>query len=167
MKQWARYLFTRNHLSQLPRIIQAEDLTVKVGYSEIEIFTVEDTKAILNAAPERVKLYILLALNCGFTQKDIADLKVSEFDSEAGTITRKRSKTKDHEKTPTITWTLWPETLAAVNANLSGDSERLFLNAQPFGFKVMLLPIMDGREIQRGKHYRTGLEVQGVEGFRR
>jgi integrase len=53
-------------------------------------------------------LYILLMLNCGMYQQDIADLSEDEVDWAAGTITRPRSKRAEGAKT---TWKLWPETI--------------------------------------------------------
>jgi integrase len=50
-------------------------------------------------------------LNCGMTQKDIADMDLSELDWEARCVTRKRSKTKDHQNVPVVRYKLWPETL--------------------------------------------------------
>jgi integrase len=79
--------------------------------AEIETFTAEEVHALLAAAPERTRLYLLLMLNCGMYQNDIAELRQQEVDWKKGTITRARSKTRER-KGPVVTYKLWPETLA-------------------------------------------------------
>ncbi len=76
----------------------------------IVVFSKEEISSLLKAANDRTRLYLLLMLNCGMTQKDIADLHVSEVDWKAGRIIRKRSKTKDCKSVPTVDYLLWPET---------------------------------------------------------
>ena len=51
---------------------------------------------------------------------DIADLKDSEVKLKAGTITRQRSKTKGNPHVPTVTYTLWPQTLALLERSHTG-----------------------------------------------
>jgi len=70
-------------------------------------------KAILAAASNRVKLYILLALNCGVYQSDIGAIKHSEIETlNAGTfIVRGRVKTS-HQNDFRSSHFLWPETAA-------------------------------------------------------
>jgi integrase len=77
----------------------------------IETFTAEEVRALLEAAPERMRLYLLLMLNCGMYQNDIAELRQQEVDWKKGTITRVRSKTRER-KGPVVTYKLWPETFA-------------------------------------------------------
>ena len=59
--------------------------------AKIETFTVEEVRQMLAAAQglsERTKLYLLLMLNCGMYQNDIAELRNDEIDWKAGTIAR-------------------------------------------------------------------------------
>ncbi len=79
--------------------------------AKIETFTVEEVRAILDAANERMRLYLLLMLNCGQYQMDIAELRADEVDWKKGTLTRARSKTRERNG-PVVTYKLWPETLA-------------------------------------------------------
>ena len=53
----------------------------------------EEVKTLFNNASESTRLLIVLALNCSFTQKDIATLEHSHIDWERGLIIRPRSKT--------------------------------------------------------------------------
>ena len=107
-----RWLWTTEAIATLPRILaeNSPSLTITVALGKIVVFTKEEITSLL-AAPDRTKLYILLMLNCGMTQKDIADLAVTEVNWEEGRIKRKRSKTGDCENVPTVNYKLWPETL--------------------------------------------------------
>ena len=79
--------------------------------AKIETFTVEEVRAILERATlhERTKLYLLLMLNCGMYQNDIAELRADEVNWKKGTLTRARSKTRESDG-PVVTYRLWPET---------------------------------------------------------
>jgi integrase len=82
--------------------------------AEIEVFTVDELRQMLAACDrfsERTKLYILLMLNCGMYQHDIAELRNAEVNWSKGTVTRARSKTRERGA-PVITYKLWPETFA-------------------------------------------------------
>ncbi|HEY3788458.1 MAG TPA: hypothetical protein VGL71_06365, partial [Urbifossiella sp.] len=68
------------------------------------------------SATDKTKLYLLLMLNCGMYQNDVAELAASEVDWKTGTITRKRSKTRDRKDAPTVCYKLWPETLRLLKA---------------------------------------------------
>jgi integrase len=80
----------------------------------IETFTVEEVQRMLTAADEvsdRTKLYLLLMLNCGMYQNDIAELRNDEINWTTGTITRARSKTRERHG-PIVAYKLWPETIS-------------------------------------------------------
>ena len=47
---------------------------------ETNPWTVEEVKTVLGLAQGRLRLYMLLALNCGYGAKDIADLRPDEVD---------------------------------------------------------------------------------------
>lgn len=82
--------------------------------AKIETFTIEEVRAMLSTCDgfsERTKLYLLLMLNCGMYQNDIAELYRAEVNWRQGTLTRARSKTRERHG-PVVTYKLWPETLA-------------------------------------------------------
>ena len=60
------------------------------------------------------------------TQEDISDLLDTEVDWKEGRITRKRSKTEDHEGVPTVCYKLWPLTWELLKKYRSG-TERVLL----------------------------------------
>ncbi|HEY1067804.1 MAG TPA: hypothetical protein VGE52_16900, partial [Pirellulales bacterium] len=73
-------------------------------------------------------LYFLLMLNCGLTQKDISDLTVAEVDFDGGAITRKRSKTRNRENVPMVSYRLWPETLRLLKQERAQSGDRVLVN---------------------------------------
>jgi integrase len=82
--------------------------------AKIETFTIEEVRSLLAACDgfsERTKLYLLLMLNCGMYQNDIAELRHDEVSWKAGTLTRARSKTRERGG-PVVTYKIWPETFA-------------------------------------------------------
>lgn len=82
--------------------------------AKIETFTPAEVRTLLagcDGFSDKTKLYLLLMLNCGMYQNDIAELRTEEVNWKNGTITRARSKTRDRHG-PVVTYTLWPETLA-------------------------------------------------------
>lgn len=87
--------------------------------SRIETFTVGELRELLEAATQRTRLYLLLMLNCGMYQNDIAELRDDEVDWRAGTVTRRRSKTRERNA-PIVTYRLWPETLVLLKRHKSG-----------------------------------------------
>lgn len=109
-KQFARWLWQEEILAQLPRAISSKTFTITPAAPEIKTLTVAEIKTLLDAATGQLKLFVMLALNTGFLQKDISELKPDEVDWRAGVIRRKRSKTKNFENVPEVAYTLWPET---------------------------------------------------------
>ncbi len=93
--------------------------------ARIETFTVEEVRQILFACDgfsEKTKLYVLLMLNCGMYQNDIAELRNDEVNWADGTVTRARSKTRERNG-PVVTYRLWPETLALLKNHRAEDGE--------------------------------------------
>ncbi len=159
VSQFAVWAFERDYIESIPRLIAAKKYRIEVGTSEVEVLKDDDIKQMLEGAKDRERLYILLGLNCGFTQQDIADLKQDEFDAEAGTITRKRSKTKGHEAVPEVTRLLWPETKKLLRENVSDDSELLIVNTSG-------KPLVEVREVD-GKVRRTDAVAKAMARLRK
>jgi len=132
VKAFVRWLWHIEAIPALPRILDGKSAALKISRSvpKVVTFTKEEINSLLADASDRTKLYILLMLNCGMTQKDIADLLVSEVDWIEGRIIRKRSKTADCENVPIVNYQLWPETLRLLKQERATDSTGLvILNA--------------------------------------
>jgi integrase len=87
--------------------------------------TTAQVKLLLDTAKGQTRLHILLALNCGFTQADISDLTHEE--ATDGRIARKRSKTRRKKTTPEVSYLLWEETSASLEAHQSSDPQRVLV----------------------------------------
>jgi integrase len=80
--------------------------------AKVEVFSAAEVQAMLKACEgfsDKTKLYLLLMLNCGMYQNDIAEMLKEEVNWKAGTITRARSKTRARGG-PMVTYPLWSET---------------------------------------------------------
>lgn len=106
-KQFVKWAWSISALTDLPRNIDSDDLEIRCTAGKIKTIPVKDLTTILASMEGRMRLCLLLMLNCGMTQKDIADLRQDEVDWTQGTITRKRSKTHQWENVPTVTYPLW------------------------------------------------------------
>jgi integrase len=116
-KQFIRRLAELD-LMPLPRNITSRRLSFggTVG-KKVETYTQAEVRLLLAACPtDRTQLFVLLGLNCGMYQADVADLGIDEVDWKAGRITRARSKTEGAQE---VTYKLWPETFALLKAQRS------------------------------------------------
>ena len=105
----------------MTRNLQAEHLRIPVARKEPTVFTKDEIGILLQNANDRMSLFLLLMLNCGMYQGDIADLKASEIDWENGRIVRPRSKTRKASAKKghpfRYNWMLWPTTLAGLKVH--------------------------------------------------
>jgi integrase len=75
-------------------------------------------RQLLAAAPVQLKAMILLGVNCGFNNKDCADLPLAALDLDGGWINFPRPKTGIPRRCP-----LWTETVAALCAAIAERPE--------------------------------------------
>lgn len=128
-RQFVRWL--GNHtdkLEHLPKNLDDRTLAISVSIRESKILSKQSIYALLRAATDRTRLYILLGLNAAMTQKDMSDLSVTEVDWVNGTIRRKRSKTRDCKSVPEVTYTLWPETFRLLKEQRAANSPTVLVN---------------------------------------
>jgi integrase len=119
----------------MPRNIDSRSFNFKDGPKSVPTWTPGEFKTALAAATGQLRLHLLLMANCGFTQVDIADLKDTEVDWKAGRITRKRSKTRDHDDVPTVEYPLWPRTFELLKQYRSGQELALLTTTgQPWAW---------------------------------
>ena len=129
VRQFTRWLWNIEAIPTLPRNIDDVSLRFETPSPRIVTYTNEEIAALISAASQRTELYLLLMLNCGMTQKDIADLKQSEVLWAESRIVRKRSKTRRKKGVPTVSYQLWPRTSHLLSLErASTDSEFVLLN---------------------------------------
>jgi integrase len=104
----------------LPMNIDSRSFTFNVGAKAVPTWTLEEFKTAQAAATGQLRLHLLLMVNCGFTQQDIADLKDREVDWTTGRITRKRSKMAKQGGVPVVSYPLWPRTFELLKEYRSG-----------------------------------------------
>ncbi len=89
---------------------------------EVKPLLVHEVLELIGKAKGILRLHLMLMINCGFTQRDISDLRPEEIVWEEQRIDRRRSKTRKI-RTPYVSWRLWDETwrLLKEYAHRSGD----------------------------------------------
>jgi integrase len=77
-----------------------------------QVVNLELVHKVLDAstANPRLKLCILLTLNCGFGASEIGKLRKDEYNPATGRIFHKRCKTEKSDRVPTVCYKLWTET---------------------------------------------------------
>lgn len=103
LKVW-RWGYKLEYLPQLPRVLDADYAKVKIERPQPKFWTVEEIRTLFNTASQRTKLYIALACNCGYTQREIATLEWEMIDDNV--IRRERPKSGQPQE-----HILWPLTL--------------------------------------------------------
>jgi len=161
-KQLIKWAYGRGRLEHLPRNFDDKDLAVEIHNSKPRVLSVDISKQLLSTTEEHCRLYVLLALNAGFTQIDISDLLNSEVNWTEGRIIRKRSKTADCENVPEVNYLLWTETFRLLQKFRSEDTSptsRALLNRYGQPLKT---------EVWREKRHRRGAQkgqpVIGADG---
>jgi integrase len=75
----------------------------------LRMFEAADLRAILDKATQPLKAMILLGINCGYGNSDVANLPTKALDLQRGWATFPRPKTGIERRCP-----LWPETVEAI-----------------------------------------------------
>lgn len=129
VKDVLRWAVAMDFIDDEPKFIR-RGYSVKQVAKAIKLPSKDDVLLMFNAAPDKVKLYILLALNCGMLQQDMSDLVHSEVTiGKTSIIRRKRSKTSDGENVPIVTYRLWRRTAKLLKQEMATDGELVLLNA--------------------------------------
>lgn len=133
-KNFIDYCWKLELIQDRPRTIDdlAEVPVRKKKNTKIKVYTKEQIEAMLEDASPRQTLYILLGLNCGYTQSDISALEAEDLDLIAGVIDTTRKKTEAYEVRQRHM--LWKSTIEAIKAGKKEgwihSKGRLILNAK-------------------------------------
>ena len=116
---------------------------IPVKHIDPKLFTIEQIQTLFYACKNnyqgrKTKLYILLALNCGFTSKEIGTLAYEDIDFENQFIHKRRSKTGHYSR-----WKLWNITNA------------LLLEHKSYMIRKKMQPIYDEGNIGRELVFQT------------
>ena len=121
-KEWVRSIYA---IPQ-PRNLNSRDLSISKPAKKVVVWSVEEVKDRFRKASERLRLFLLLQLNCGMYGGDISNLRPSEVDWTKGRITRKRSKTERLDSTPVVDYPLWAATFELLRKYGNRTGERVF-----------------------------------------
>jgi integrase len=149
-KQFIRFCWSRELIDRLPRNIDSKELAVRSSPIKVKAYSVAEAKMIFEMASRRTKLYIALALNCCFLQKDMGDLDNADVDWENGVITRKRSKTAQHESVPTVSYKLWSVTFELLKEFRASTTGKVLQSEKG-------TPLWTERLAADGKNHKTDL----------
>ncbi len=88
----------------------------------VDVFTAVDVaKIIQHGTDDRLRLWVLLALNCGFTAADLCELRPGDVVREDGHVLVRRVR----GKTGVLgCWRLWPLTAALLEQHMTSDGLR-------------------------------------------
>jgi hypothetical protein len=136
-RQWIRWAWRQDdvELDQLPKNIDSREFVFLVHLDKSGVakktrtellWTPDELHATLELVPEDFQLYLLLMLNCGFTNIDVGELLKSEVRLDEGRIVRQRTKTRRHEHPPVVNYKLWSRTSRLLRSQWS-DHETLAL----------------------------------------
>jgi integrase len=122
-----------------------------------------EIKALLAGASTQVKAMILLGVNCGWGNQDVADLETKHLDLDAGVADFPRGKTGIERRA-----ILWPETIKAVREALAdrptnkneGDAGAVFITKYGWRWKraEIVGDAMAGERVKRKETDSVGLE---------
>jgi integrase len=129
VKAFLHWLVEQGALDQLPRNFRRRPRLSRPA-DEIVTYSDDEVKALLGAATGEHKLHILLGLNVAFHTVDVGTLKRSEVDLKAGTITRRRTKTRRQKHTPLVCYPLWPTTLRLLRTHMATTGDLALLTPQ-------------------------------------
>lgn len=117
----------------LPKNLRSKKFQIPKNRREPTPFTKEEFELILANSNERLQAHMILMLNCGMYQGDVAELEAAEVDLSAGRIIRIRSKKKKIQAKKSknapikMNWLLWDKTLELLRK--TGNTKGLvFLN---------------------------------------
>jgi integrase len=133
-----------------------------------KLFTAEEVCRLIAAADVQLRAYVLLGINCGFGNADVATVPLSAIDLDAGLIDFPRPKTGIPRRCP-----LWPETAAAIREALAKRPKPKSEAEAPLAFLSLRgTPLCSVREKDRtdavavhfGKLLRA-LKIKGRKGL--
>ncbi|GEM_PF-3480492 len=138
-RQWIRWAWRQDdvELEALPRNNNSREWVFlthldKSGLTKATrtegLWAPDEFKLTFEHVPEDFRLFLLLMLNCGFTNNDVATLLKSEVRLDEGRIGRQRIKTRRHSHPPVVNYKLWPKTQELLQHNWSEHLEFALTN---------------------------------------
>ena len=150
-RQWIRWAWRQDdvELEVLPRNINSDEFVFLAHLDESGVtrksrtdllWSVDVFHEVLNLMPDDFKLYLILMLNCGFTNSDLTKLAKSEVRLDEGRIVRQRTKTRRHRHPPVVNYVLWTRTLDLLRSHWSDHPSLVLTNraGNPLGVSKLV-----------------------------
>ncbi len=118
VKALVLWAYDKEKVDSLPRVLN-KYAEVSLPSPAPRFFSADEIKTLYAKAAERTRLFILLGLNCGYTQADIATLEHAHIDWTGGMIVRNRHKTGQPQEHK-----LWPRTVALLRKHVTKPGRR-------------------------------------------
>lgn len=112
-RRWEKCLTIRNKMKR------------RGSYGQIKMLTLTEFATAFHAASDRMRCYMLLALNTGMTQTELSTLTPDHVDLENARISRNRHKTGVWSS-----WVLWPKTLSLLTGEMQYTGPVAFVTEQ-------------------------------------
>ena len=155
-RQWIRWAWRQDdvELENLPKNLDSREFVFLTHLDETGVakktrtellWTPDEFHETLKGVPENLQLYLLLMLNCGFTNIDVGTLLKSEVRLDDGRIVRQRTKTRRHEHPPLVSYKLWPRTARLLRSHLSSDPVLALTNRAGTPLCVSKLIVKNGK----------------------
>jgi integrase len=113
-KALINWFVTEEVLKEYPRCLHLKNTRYRfsVMREKPKVIPLDLVHRILEATTDnpRLKLFILLTLNCGFGASEIGQLHKDEYDPATGRIAHRRYKTEKFDSVPVVVYKLWAET---------------------------------------------------------
>ena len=147
-----RWLHSEGYLDKMPRNLNTHWEFVehlKDGHRQVlanKLYTKDDVKTALANLGPRGRACVLLALNCGFTEVDIAALRKVEVDLAEGRLVYSRTKTMRVKNAPVVNYKLWKGTIEALRAVESQSEDLWFTTSE--GRPLKTSKVVEGRYVE-------------------
>lgn len=141
-----------------PANLRSKKFIIPKSRREPNPFTKEEFELIFSCSNQRLQAYLLLMLNCGMYQGDVADLDSKEVDWRAGRVIRVRSKRqkiqakKANTSVIRLNWILWDQTFELLK-KIGNKKGLVFLNED--GLPLVRGSIGDGGKEDRQDNIRS------------
>ena len=130
IRGYFNWLYQSERIDLIPRFVSSQLYTIKIENKQPEFFSADELQKVFKASNEKMKIWYLLALNCGMTQIDISEMTWDMIDLNAGTLTRRRTKhqSQQSDRIPTVVYKLFPELVSELG-KLTNRQGRVFTQA--------------------------------------
>jgi integrase len=144
-RQFIAWAAKNDYLANAPKNL--DELAIHVPNKEIVIFDKSEIEQLLKAcsANDLLRLAVLLCLNLGAYQGDVADLRRNEIDLETGRITRRRSKLRRHSNLPPTSYKLWAKTLELLRQEMAKRPHPELALVNDNGAPLKTVAVIDGK----------------------